>query len=140
VGFLIDTCVWIDVERGVLAPADVAAFTGDEPIYLSPVTTAELKFGAEVAANARIRQKRALARLRRKPLLPIDGDTGEIFGQLASHLKTAARKPRHRIQDLWLASLAIQHSYRLLTRNKADFEDIPGLDLVTYTLARPTTR
>jgi len=24
-----------------------------------------------------------------------------------------------------------------LTRNKADFEDIPGLDLVTYTLARP---
>jgi predicted nucleic acid-binding protein len=50
VGFLIDTCVWIDVERGALAPADVAAFTGDEPVYLSPVTIAELKFGAEVAA------------------------------------------------------------------------------------------
>jgi predicted nucleic acid-binding protein len=137
VGFLIDTCVWIDVERGRLAPADVAAFTVDEPVYLSPVTIAELRFGAEVAADARIRQKRlsALARLRRKPLLPIDGDTGEIFGQLAAELKRATRKTRHRVQDLWLASLAIQHSYRFLTRNKADFDDIPGLDLVTYTLA-----
>ena len=37
-----DTCVWIDVERGLLAPADVAAFTGDDPVYLSPVTIAEL--------------------------------------------------------------------------------------------------
>ena len=140
-GFLIDTCVWIDVERGVLAPADVAAFTGDEPVYLSPVTIAELKFGVE-APDARIRQKRlsALARLRRKPLLPIDGDTGEIFGQLAAQLKTAARKPRHRVQDLWLASLAIQHSYRFLTRNRADFEDIPGLDLVAYTLAGAGSR
>ena len=139
--FLIDTCVWIDVERGVLAPADVAAFTGDEPVYLSPVTIAELKFGVE-APDARIRQKRlsALARLLRKPLLPIDGDTGEIFGQLAAQLKTAARKPRHRVQDLWLASLAIQHSYRFLTRNRADFEDIPGLDLVAYTLAGAGSR
>ena len=115
-GFLIDSCVLIDVERGVLAPADVAAFTGDEPIYLSPITIAELKFGAELAADARIRQQRlsALARLRRKPLLPIDGDTGEIFGELAAQLKTAARKPRHRVQNLWLASLAIRHSYRFL--------------------------
>ena len=71
-GFLIDTCVWIDVERGVLAPADVAAFTGDEPIYLSPISIAELKFGAEVAADARIRQKRlsALARLRASRCCP----------------------------------------------------------------------
>ena len=101
--FLIDTCIWIEVERRALAPADVAAFTCDEPVYLSPVTIAELKFGVE-APDARIRQKRlsALARLRRKPLLPIDGDTGEIFGQLAAQLKTAARKPRHRVQDLWL--------------------------------------
>jgi predicted nucleic acid-binding protein len=136
-GFLMDTCVWIDVERGLLAPADVAAFTGDEPGYLSPVTIGELKFGAEAAADAGIRQKRlsALARLRRKPLVPIDGDTGEVFGRLAAQLKIAARRPRHRVQDLWLASQAIQHSYRFLTRNETDFADIPGLDLVAYTLA-----
>ncbi len=137
-GFLIDTCVWIDVERGALAPADVTAFTGDEPVFLSPITIAELKFGAEVATDPRIRQRRlaALARLRRKPLLPIDGDTAEVFGILAAHLKAAGRRPRHRVQDLWLASQAIQHSYRLLSRNSADLEDIPGLELVSYRLAQ----
>jgi predicted nucleic acid-binding protein len=102
VGFLIDTCVWIDIERGNLAPADVASFTKDEPVFLSPVTLAELKFGAEVTADAQIRQRRlaALARLRRKPLLPIDGNTGEIFGQLAAQLKAGGRSPRQRVQDL----------------------------------------
>lgn len=50
-GFLIDTCVWIDVEQGKLAPADVAAVTGDEPVLLSPVTVAELEFGAEIASD-----------------------------------------------------------------------------------------
>jgi predicted nucleic acid-binding protein len=141
-GFLMDTCVWIDVERGHLAPADVAAFTGDEPVYLSPVTIGELKLGAEAATDAGIRQKRlsALTRLRRKPLIPIDGDTGEVFGWLAAQLKTAVRRPRHRVQHLWLASQAIQHSYRFLTRNEADFADIPGLDLVTYTIARAGKR
>ncbi|MHB8382270.1 MAG: hypothetical protein ACYDC3_08005 [Candidatus Binataceae bacterium] len=32
-GFLIDTCVWIDVERGNLAPADVDALTASEEIF-----------------------------------------------------------------------------------------------------------
>lgn len=130
-GCLIDTCIWIDVERGALAPADVATVTGDDPVYLSPITIAELKFGAEAAVDPGIRQKRlaALRRLQRKPLLPIDGNTGEIFGSLAAQIKAAGRSHRYRVQDLWLASQAVQYGYRLLTRNKKDFQDIPGLDL-----------
>jgi predicted nucleic acid-binding protein len=131
-GFLIDTCIWIEVEQGRLAPADVAAITGNAPVYLSPITIAELKFGVESAPDAGIRQKRqaAFRRLQRKPLLPIDGTTGEVFGDLAAHLKTAGGSHRYRVQDMWLASQAIQHGYGLLTRNKKDFADIPGLDLI----------
>ena len=51
-GFLIDTCAWIDVEQGTLAPADVATLTREEPVFLSPVTIAELRFGAEVATRS----------------------------------------------------------------------------------------
>ena len=133
-GFLIDTCAWIDVERGALAPADVATLTRGEPVFLSPVTIAELRFGAEIARDLGIRQKRlaALRRLQRKPHLPIDSGSGEIFGSLASTIKTAGRHHRYRVQDLWLASQAIQHGFGLLTRNRRDFEDIPGLDLVLY--------
>ena len=133
-----DTCVWIDVERGVLAPADVEALTQGGPIFMSPVTLAELRFGAEIAPDPGTRQKRlvALRRLERKPLLPIDGTTGGIFGSLAAQIKAAGRQHRYRVQDLWLASQALQHACRLLTRNKHDFEDIPGLSLVLYQLAR----
>lgn len=133
-GFLIDTCIWIDVERGALAPADVASVTGDEPVFLSPVTIAELKFGAENAKMADLRQKRlaALARLRRKPLLIIDETTGEIFGDIAAQIMKNGSQHQYRVQDLWLASQAIQHGYRLLTHNRKDFADIPGLALVVW--------
>jgi len=135
-GFLVDTCAWIDVERGALAPADVAALTANEPVFISPVTLAELRFGAEIARDPGIRQRRlaALRRLARRPLLPIDGVTGDIFGSLAAQIRADGRQHRYRVQDLWLASQALQHDCRLLTRNPHDFEDIPGLDLVLYRL------
>jgi len=135
--FLVDTCVWIDVERGALAPADVAQLTANEPVFISPVTLAELRFGAEIVLDPGIRQKRlaALRRLARRPLLAIDGATGDIFGSLAAQIKAAGRQHRYRVQDLWLASQALQHDCRLLTRNPDDFKDIPGLDLVLYQLA-----
>lgn len=131
-GFLIDTCVWVEIEQGHLAPADVAAITADAPVFLSPVTVAELKFGAESAPRNEVKQKRlaALHRLRRKPVVRIDETTGEIFGSLAAQIKAAGRNHRYRVNDLWLASQAIQHGYRLLTLYGKDFEDIPGLDLV----------
>ena len=136
-GFLIDTCVWIDVERGALAPADVAVFTKEEEVFLSPVTLAELRFGAEVAKESGEKQKRlaALRRLQRRPVLPIDGATGEIFGSLAATIRAAGRHHRYRVQDLWLASQAIQHGFGFLTRNRKDFDDIPGLFLMDYQLA-----
>src|SRR5450759_1518618 len=37
-GFLIDISICIDGEQGMLAPADVAAITGNAPVYLSPNT------------------------------------------------------------------------------------------------------
>jgi predicted nucleic acid-binding protein len=35
------------------------------------------------------------------------------------------------MQDLWIASLAIQHGHKILTLNARDFEDIPGIELLT---------
>jgi predicted nucleic acid-binding protein len=133
-GYLIDTCIWVDVERGAMAPADVAAVTGKEPIYISPVTIAELKYGAEIAVDPAIRQKRlaALRRLQRKPLLRIDEVTGEIFGTLAAQIRAMGKAVRYRVQDLWLASQAVQHGFKLLTHNEEDFKDIPGLHLVIW--------
>lgn len=122
------------MERGSISPADVARHTGAEPVYLSPVIIAELTFGAEMARNENIRQKRmaALDRLRKKPFLIIDEITGEIFGRLAAALRRDRKDHDYRVQDLWIASQAIQNNFKLLTRNEKDFKDIPGLDLVVF--------
>ena len=132
-GYLIDTCIWIDVERGAIAPLDVASITKEEAVYLSPITIAELKFGMENAKTPDLRQKRAaaLSRLKKKPILIIDETTGEIFGDLAANLRKKGGHA-HRVQDLWLASQAIQHGFHFLTLNKKDFEGIPGLSLVLW--------
>jgi len=130
-GYLIDTCIWIDVEQGRIGPADVANVTGDAPVFLSPITLAELKLGVEVCTDPDARQQRQVTfrRMLRKPTLQIDGATGEVFGEIAAAVLQSGATHRHRTQDLWLAAQAIQHDLHLLTRNRGDFRDVPGLRL-----------
>ena len=85
-GVIVDTCIWIDVERGTISPADVARYTKDEPIFISPVSVAELAYGAEISASEGIRQKRlaALHRIKKKPSVHIDEETGAVFGSVSA--------------------------------------------------------
>jgi hypothetical protein len=131
VGWLIDTSIWIAVERGKLGAADVHAITRLEPVYLSPVNVAEIRYGLELLRAGTLKQRAtaALHRLRRKPQLRITIETAEVFGSLAARLKKTGRDPHVRINDLWLAAQAIQRDFKLLTSNPRDFRDIPGLKI-----------
>lgn len=131
-GYLIDTNLWVAIERGSLSAADIHAITRQEPVYVSPVNLAELRYGIELMADAKLRQRAEamFRRMRRKPLLRITGETAEVFGQLAGRLARAGRGPEFRIQDLWLAAQAVQRDFTLLTANAKDFRDVPGLSLV----------
>ncbi|MBI2190524.1 MAG: PIN domain-containing protein [Planctomycetes bacterium] len=131
-GVIIDTSIWVDVERGTLAPADIAFYTGDEPVYVAPPILAELEYGVHHARTPAERHKRAaaVARIRAKPCLIMDRETGVTFGRLASDLDSMGRPHAHRLHDVWIAALAIQHNLKVLTRNERDFEGIPGLKVV----------
>ena len=131
-GFLIDTKLWIAIERGELSAADIHAITRQSPVYLSPVNLAEIRFGIELMTDAKSRQRATatLRRMRRKPLLPITGGTAEVFGILAAKLSQTGRGADFRIQDLWLASQAVQRGFTLLTANAKDFQDVPDLKFV----------
>lgn len=138
-GVLLDTNVWIDIETGAMGASDVAALVGKQPVFASPVVIAEIRFGIGVAASEESRQRRiaALIRIERKPLLPINAGTAHIFGSLAALLHSRGSQPRRRVQNLWIASQAIQHGFALLTRNPGDFAGLPGLDLIPYSLPSP---
>jgi predicted nucleic acid-binding protein len=131
VGWLIDTSLWIAVERGTLSAADIQAITRLEPVYLSPVNVAEIRFGIELLRSGPQKQRATamLRRLRRKPQLRITIETAETFGLLAGKLRKAGRDPDVRVNDLWLAAQAIQRGFRLLTSNAKDFADVPGLQM-----------
>jgi len=136
VGFLIDTSLWIAIERGQIGAADIQAITGQEPIFVSPVNLAEIRFGIGLMSDAKQRHRAMamLRRMRRKPLLRIAGETAEIFGELAAKLTQTGRGPDFRVQDLWLAAQAVQRELTLLTANAKDFQDIPQLKLVVVSL------
>ena len=135
-GWVIDTSVWIAVERGTLGAADIHAVTRQEPVYLSPVNIAEIRFGLELLQTGPQKQRATamLRRLRRKPQLRITVETAQTFGILAARVKKAGRDPYVRVNDLWLAAQAIQRNFRLLTSNATDFADIPGLQMVALKL------
>ena len=128
-GFLIDTNLWIEIERGRLSAADIHRITRQAPIYLSPVNLAEIRFGIDLMTDAKHRFKAMtmLRRMRRKPLVRIGAETAEVFGSLAARLARSARGHDFRVQDLWLAAQAIERKFTLLTANAKDFRDVPGL-------------
>ena len=132
-GVIIDTSIWVDVERGRLAPRDVATVTGDEPVYVVPPVIAELEYGVHRAKTEAQRTRRAgaMARIRKKPCLVIDRDTGETFGRLAAILDSKGKPSTHRTHDVWIAAMAVQHNLKVLTRNRKDFDGIPGVDVLT---------
>ena len=131
-GFLIDTNLWIAIERGRISAADIHAITGPEPLFVSPVNLAELHFGVELMDDTSRKQRamRMMRKIRRKPLLRITGETAEVFATLAAKVARAGRGHDFRIQDMWLAAQAVERDFTLLTANAKDFEDIPGLKLV----------
>ena len=135
-GYLIDTNLWIAIERGQFSAADIHAVTKQAPVYLSPVNLAEIRFGIEMVADAsqKRRAMSALRRMRRKPLLRITGETAEVFGMLAAKLAKSGRGHSFRVQDLWLAAQAVQRGLTVLTVNAKDFQDIPGLKLVVVSI------
>lgn len=136
-GWLIDTSLWIAVERGTLAAADVHALTRRDPVYLSPANVAEIRFGVEMMCPGPQKQRATamLRRLRRKPQLRITVETSETFGILAAQIRKAGRDPYVRVNDLWLAAQTIQRDFQLLTSNAKDFADIPGLRAIVLRVA-----
>ena len=72
--------------------------------------------------------QRILADFAGKQVLPFNQAAAEIFESL--------RKEGVRIgtMDLRIASTALAHGFRVLTRNSVDFEQVPGLGVEDWTL------
>lgn len=112
-----DTNILIGLER-------LAADRLPAELVISAITLAELSAGVHSAGDAAERARR-IARLQRVEAtfnpLPFDAEAARQYGLLAGEVIAAGRKPRARVADLMIASVAAANRLPLYTTNADDF-------------------
>lgn len=134
-GFLIDSDVLIEAERGRLSLTDLAHKFSDELFALSAITASELLHGVHRAAEGDRREKRAQFVeyvLGLFPILSFDLETARAHAQLWAALQSAGQTIG--AHDLIIAATARAAGYGVITTNGAEFQRVPGLTVVTPSL------
>ena len=131
-GALVDSSVFIAVtneERYTTwAEAMLAAYAD---IFVSPIVLSELEAGCYLAKDVdlALRRRQALQHALDARCLDVSIATASLHARLRADLARGG-KTRNRSSDLWIAATALQHELDLVTCNRRDFEDVPGLRVV----------
>ncbi len=113
VPILVDSDVLIDHLRG-----HRRFVPGDELVFVSSITRAELFSGRGSDETAVVRLLEPMHEL------VVDGAVAERAGRIR-------REHAVRLPDALIAATALEHGLVLMTRNRRDFDDIPGLAIQT---------
>lgn len=126
--FLLDTNVAIDLRDGdPVVTGKVAALQG--AVLFSIVTRVELEGGVHRdPAYAAVRRVRLDTLLSAIPTLAFDDLAAEIYGTIVA----SAGYSRRKLLDRMIVAQALVHRATLVTRNAADFADVPGLSLLAW--------
>jgi tRNA(fMet)-specific endonuclease VapC len=128
VPFLLDTNVVIHLRDGDPAVTrKVAALDG--AILLSIISRVELEGGVyRDPAQAGLRRPRLDAILAALPVLAFDDQAADLYRMIVE----AAGYSRRKMLDRMIAAQALVHRATLVTQNREDFQDVPGLDLLVW--------
>ncbi|EJL34701.1 putative nucleic acid-binding protein, contains PIN domain [Caulobacter sp. AP07] len=126
--YILDTNVAIHLRDGdPLVTAKIAELDG--AILLSIVTRVELEGGVyREPSEAGLRRARLDVMLDALPVLAFDAEAADAYRTI---LETAGYS-RRKILDRMIAAQALVHRATLITRNAADFRDVPGLSLLEW--------
>jgi predicted nucleic acid-binding protein len=97
---------------------------------ISAVTLAELSAGPHHTDDLQERSRRLDVLQRAESEfdpLPFDAEAARAFGRVVATVLAAGRKPRGRMTDLMIASIAIAHQLPLYTTNPDDFSGLEKL-------------
>ena len=132
-GILVDTCFFIDLERG--KKADFSAAFKQEKLFISAISASELLMGLHLAKNATIALKRETFIdhiLQHVGILEFTHDIAKL------HAKWAAALFKRNISigahDLIIAATALYHDFPVVTRNVREFKQLEGLQVIEYSL------
>lgn len=127
--FLIDSDVVIDQladDPRALRLLDRLASDG---LMISMITYMEVYQGTLLSPDPSQAQAKLDAFLAEVPIVPFSPEVARRCALLRSELAQRGKRVRSRALDLLTAATALEHELTLVTRNLADYEDIPDLAL-----------
>ncbi len=130
---LIDSSVFIALERRGESPASLLDRFGDRPVALSAVTASELLHGVHRADGAVRRGRREAfveTILQELPILPFTLDIARVHSRLWADL--LARGEIIGLHDLLIAATALTHGLTLVSGDRRHFGKIADLNLALW--------
>lgn len=126
--WIIDTNIAIDLRDGDQPTIDRVTSL-DGAVLLSVISRVELEGGVFQAPGAsRERRARLHGLLTVLPVPDFDNRCADAYRSIIE----AAGYSRRKVLDRMIAAQALANGATLITRNAADFRDIPGLKLVEW--------
>ena len=127
-GYLIDTSVLVDAERGGSA---LPLVPDDDDHALSVITVSELLHGVHRAVDGARRTRRqafvehVIAGLE---ILPVTTEVARAHAHIWAQLDASGEPVG--AHDLWLAATALANGMRVATSNAREFQRVPGLSVL----------
>jgi tRNA(fMet)-specific endonuclease VapC len=125
--FLLDTNIVTAIRRddaGILSRLDEQT-----RLYVSSTVAGELYFGAERSSRRTENLTEIEAFLLRVVVLPCDLETAAVYGRSKAALASKGRMIPD--NDIWIASVAMQYSLTLVSRDQ-HMSEVPGLKLAVW--------
>jgi tRNA(fMet)-specific endonuclease VapC len=101
-------------------------------ISMTVISYMEVLDGLQRVARPRAAETRFNRIFQDVPILPFDVASARRCAILRDTLTQQGKRVRPRALDLITASIAMEHGLTLVTRNTADYADIPGLMLYEW--------
>ena len=130
--YLIDSSVWIEMERHGQRVRDIRNLIPDESIAVAAITASELLVGVARADTEERRSRRERfveTVLQVAPVETFDLPVARVHAKLVAQM--AGEGSLIGSHDLLIAATALAYGYGVLTHNVRDFGRVPGLDVRT---------
>lgn len=128
--YLLDTSICVFFLRGKLNSDVIIRQKGRENCFISEITVAELRYGAENSENPAKSHKSVDAFVSGLSIIP-------IYGSIKRYAKEKVRlrkmgKPMHDEFDLLIGVTAVENRLTLVTDNVKDFERLEGIKMENW--------
>jgi tRNA(fMet)-specific endonuclease VapC len=127
--YLVDSDVAADALKGQTYATDFLRRLERDRLALSIISYIELREEILGSSNRAAHERGFRAFLRRMRVLTISRAVADRAATIRSYLRSHKQPVSQRALDLLIAATALEHGLILITRNRRDYADVPGLAL-----------